>query len=122
MSGGIAYVLDPDDDFPERCNPELVELETPGAEDFEEIRALVEEHRDRTGSQVATHVLADWQGLIGSWVKVMPVDYKRALAEVAARPPAEAMALNGGDPGHDDDDDDPQTALALRTPGGDGDG
>ena len=45
MSGGIAYVLDPDGHFHERCNPELVELETPGAEDFEEIRALVEEHR-----------------------------------------------------------------------------
>ena len=120
MSGGIAYVLDPDGDFHERCNPELVELETPGAEDFEEIRALVEEHRDRTGSKVATHVLADWQGLIGSWVKVMPIDYKRALAEVAARPVAGASGLNGDGPGHDDDD--PQTTLAMRTPGGDGDG
>jgi glutamate synthase domain-containing protein 2/glutamate synthase domain-containing protein 1/glutamate synthase domain-containing protein 3 len=120
MSGGIAYVLDPDRTFAERCNTELVELETPGAEDFEEIRALVEEHHDRTGSQIATHVLADWQGLIGSWVKVMPVDYKRALAEVAARPLAEPVAVNGGDPGHDDDD--PETTLAMRTPGGDGDG
>src|SRR5436189_243869 len=38
MSGGIAYVLDRDGAFAERCNTELVELETPSAEDFEEIR------------------------------------------------------------------------------------
>jgi hypothetical protein len=68
---------------------------------------------------VATRVLADWQGLIGSWVKVMPVDYKRALAEVAAREPA-GVATNGGDPTHDDDD--PQASLAMRGPTGDGDG
>ena len=112
MSGGIAYVLDPDGSFHERCNPELVELETPSADDFEEIRALVEEHRDRTGSPVATHVLADWQELIGSWVKVMPVDYKRALGELAA---AQAAGLRSQSP---DDDDDLLTVAAS----GDGDG
>ncbi|HEY1594430.1 MAG TPA: glutamate synthase-related protein, partial [Thermoleophilaceae bacterium] len=85
MSGGIAYVLDKVGDFAERCNSELVELETPSAEDFEEIRALVEEHRERTGSTVATHVLAEWEHLIGTWVKVMPTDYRRALAEQAAK-------------------------------------
>src|SRR5205823_1796208 len=74
MSGGIAYVLDRDGAFAERCNTELVELETPSAEDFEEIRALVEEHRERTGSALATSAIADWEGLIGSWVKVMPTD------------------------------------------------
>jgi glutamate synthase domain-containing protein 2/glutamate synthase domain-containing protein 1/glutamate synthase domain-containing protein 3 len=85
MSGGIAYVLDKVGDFAERCNTELVELETPSAEDFEEIRALVEEHRDRTGSAVATHVLAEWEHLIGTWVKVMPTDYRRALEQTATR-------------------------------------
>jgi glutamate synthase (NADPH/NADH) large chain len=68
----------------------MVELEIPSAEDFEEIRALVEEHRDRTASTVATHVLAEWQTLIGSWVKVMPTDYKRVLRVMAE---AEAEGL-----------------------------
>ncbi|MGZ4202376.1 MAG: glutamate synthase-related protein, partial [Thermoleophilaceae bacterium] len=112
MSGGIAYVLDPDGSFHERCNTELVELETPSADDFEEIRALVEEHRDRTGSPLATHVLAGWQELIGSWVKVMPVDYKRALGELAA---AQAAGVRSQSP---DDDDDLLTVAAS----GDGDG
>src|SRR5207248_2234095 len=89
MSGGIAYVLDRDGGFAERCNTELVELETPSAEDFEEIRELVEEHRDRTGSALATSAIADWEGLIGSWVKVMPTDYRRALAEQATRRPTQ---------------------------------
>jgi hypothetical protein len=41
----------------------------------------VEEHRERTGSEVAERVLGDWDGLKGSWVKVFPRDYKRVLAE-----------------------------------------
>jgi glutamate synthase domain-containing protein 3 len=114
MSGGIAYVLDMDRTFAERCNVEMVELETPSAEDFEEIRALVEEHRDRTASTLATHVLADWQALIGSWVKVMPVDYKRVLAEVAAKRAAEPASVNGA-AAHDESE-------AVAMPTGDGDG
>jgi glutamate synthase domain-containing protein 2/glutamate synthase domain-containing protein 1/glutamate synthase domain-containing protein 3 len=100
MSGGIAYVLDKIGDFAERCNPELVELETPSAEDYEEIRALVEEHRERTGSAVATRTLADWDGLIGTWVKVMPTDYRRALAEQAAKAADDVGHLNGREPAH----------------------
>jgi glutamate synthase domain-containing protein 3 len=100
MSGGVAYVLDKVGDFAERCNTELVELETPSAEDFEEIRALVEEHRVRTGSAVATHVLAEWEHLIGIWVKVMPTDYRRALAEQAAKAADDVAALNGRPPAH----------------------
>ena len=48
----------------------------------------MEEHRDRTLSSVATSVIADWDGLIGSWVKVMPTDYRRALAQQATRRPS----------------------------------
>ena len=85
MSGGIAYVLDERGAFPDRCNPELVELEAPAADDLEEIRALVAEHGERTLSPVAARVLADWDDLREAWVKVMPRDYKRALAEAAER-------------------------------------
>jgi hypothetical protein len=81
MSGGIAYVLDADGEFAARCNMEMVELEGPADEDFAELRALVEEHRERTGSEVAARVLADWDALRGTWVKVMPLDFKRVLRE-----------------------------------------
>ncbi len=90
MSGGVAYVLDEEDLFDERCNKQIVDLEEPSAADLEELRALVEEHRERTDSPVAARVLADWDRLAGAWVKVMPRDYKRALAEMAEREAAGA--------------------------------
>jgi hypothetical protein len=69
---------------------ELVELEEPADEDFENVRALVTEHMERTGSTVAERTLADWDALRGSWVKVMPLDYKRALRELAEKQSVEA--------------------------------
>jgi glutamate synthase domain-containing protein 2/glutamate synthase domain-containing protein 1/glutamate synthase domain-containing protein 3 len=90
MSGGDAYVLDPDGEFPARCNMELVELEEPSEKDFSDVRALIEEHRERTGSEVAARVLSDWDSLRGSWIKVMPMDYKRALREQAEKASVEA--------------------------------
>jgi glutamate synthase (NADPH/NADH) large chain/glutamate synthase (ferredoxin) len=85
MSGGIAYVLDADQSFARRCNMGLVELETPSPEDALELRALIEEHARRTGSPVAARVLDAWDQLLGggAFVKVMPRDYKRVLAEQA---------------------------------------
>ncbi|TML37460.1 MAG: glutamate synthase large subunit [Actinobacteria bacterium] len=93
MSGGVAYVLDPEGAFPAKCNMEMVELEEPGDEDLDEVRALVEEHRERTGSTVAERVLADWDALRGAWVKVMPLDYKRVLRERE-----EAASIEAGEP------------------------
>jgi glutamate synthase domain-containing protein 3 len=90
MSGGMAFVLDEHDEFGARCNQEIVELEEPSEEDFENVRALVAEHRELTGSTVAERVLADWDALRGAWVKVMPKDYKRALRELAEREKAAA--------------------------------
>ena len=80
MSGGVAFVLDEDGRFPGRCNPELVGLEPVGGEDEQVLRALVEEHERRTGSALAARLLADWEGRLPRFVKVMPHDYKRALA------------------------------------------
>jgi glutamate synthase domain-containing protein 3 len=90
MSGGIAYVLDPEGKFPARCNTELVELERAGEDDLAAVRALVEEHGRRTGSPVAARTLERWGELEGAWVKVMPMDYKRALREAAERESEEA--------------------------------
>jgi glutamate synthase (NADPH/NADH) large chain/glutamate synthase (ferredoxin) len=83
MSGGIAYVLDPAGVFPRRCNTDLVDLEEPTAEDLDEVRALIEEHRCRTGSAVAERLLQRWPEAASAFVKVMPRDYKKALARLA---------------------------------------
>src|SRR5581483_12437355 len=80
MSGGIAYVLDLDGGFAGRCNRELVALEPLEDEDAELVRGLAEEHLERTGSAVAARVLADWEAARERFVKVIPHDYRRALA------------------------------------------
>ena len=92
MSGGIAYVFDPDRDFEKRCNLELVGLEEPGPNDREFIHGLVSEHARRTGSHLAEALLEDWLRVVGKFVKVMPHDYKRALAEQAERERTEVAA------------------------------
>ena len=84
MSGGIAYVYDVDNRFEGRCNLELVDLEELSDED-EAVRELISEHAQRTGSLVARNVLASWERARDRIVKVMPRDYKRALAEQAER-------------------------------------
>ncbi len=82
MSGGIAFVYDPHERFPANCNLEMVELErVVEAEDIEELERLVRNHRDFTGSTVAERLLEDWEESLKHFVKVMPIDYKRALAE-----------------------------------------
>jgi glutamate synthase domain-containing protein 3 len=83
MSGGIAYVLDEDGTFEARCNMELVGFDQISADDARELRELVAEHAQRTGSPVAERVLAQWSQLLPKFVKVMPHDYKRALEELA---------------------------------------
>jgi glutamate synthase (NADPH/NADH) large chain/glutamate synthase (ferredoxin) len=85
MSGGIAYVLDVDGRFEARVNRALVELEELESDDVDIVRALVERHRALTGSAVAERVLDAWDETLPRFVKVMPRDYKRALAELAAQ-------------------------------------
>jgi glutamate synthase domain-containing protein 2/glutamate synthase domain-containing protein 1/glutamate synthase domain-containing protein 3 len=86
MSGGIAYVLDEEGTFAERCNPELVALESLEVADLETVLALVEEHERRTGSTVAGRVLDYWQSTQLAFVKVMPHDYRAALEKHRDRP------------------------------------
>jgi glutamate synthase (NADPH) large chain len=83
MSGGIAYVLDPEHVFPRRCNTDLVELEALDTEDAHVVRDLVAEHARCTGSAVAVRVLERWREHEGAFVKVIPRDYKAALARTA---------------------------------------
>jgi len=84
MSGGIAYVFDPQDEFLSCCNLEMVALErVEGGADELELRELIEKHQRYTGSAIAQAILSDWEVSVGKFHKVMPVDYKRALAELS---------------------------------------
>jgi glutamate synthase domain-containing protein 2/glutamate synthase domain-containing protein 1/glutamate synthase domain-containing protein 3 len=81
MSGGVAYVLDESGDFGAlRCNTEMVELEhVTDPADVEELRSLIEKHLQYTRSTVAQTILDAWEDYLPRFVKIMPVDYKRAL-------------------------------------------
>ena len=85
MSGGIAYVLDVNEDFRERCvNTAIVSFEAIDDGDEIELRELVAQHLAYTDSAVAASLLADWDASLARFVKVMPNDYRRVLNEQAA--------------------------------------
>ncbi len=92
MSGGVAYVYDKDRRFERRCNLELVDLESLTEADDEEVKALISEHAQRTGSLVARNVLASWERTRERIVKVMPRDYRRVLEERAERDAGAAVS------------------------------
>ncbi len=82
MSGGIAYVWDQEGEFLQNCNLGMVELEgLSDDEDVGEVKQLLNMHLEYTGSSVAEHVLAQWDRVSPQFVKVMPVDYRRVLAQ-----------------------------------------
>jgi glutamate synthase (NADPH) large chain len=122
MSGGVAYVLDEQGDFEKLCNMAMVELEpVPEEEDInarffghagdletsgrvdvmadltrfdaERLRYLVSNHARYTGSKRAAEVLANWDDYLPKFRKVMPVEYRRALAELKAQEEAEKPRL-----------------------------
>ncbi len=77
MSGGIAYLLDPD---PRQVNAEMADLEPLGRGDGEFLAGLIGRHLAETGSAVAARLLADWDAALARFRRVMPKDYKRVLA------------------------------------------
>ncbi|WP_342803692.1 glutamate synthase large subunit [Pontiella sulfatireligans] len=80
MSGGIAYVYDADGLFADKCNMEMIELGKMRANaDIADLKAMIEAHQLKTGSTVAANMLADWDGTLDKFVKVIPTDYKRML-------------------------------------------
>ncbi|TAK99974.1 MAG: glutamate synthase subunit alpha, partial [Rhodospirillaceae bacterium] len=110
MSGGIAYVLDEDGSFRQRCNLAMVELEKvhiepvsagengdlgglladPLRNDAARLYALIERHRHYTGSVRAKNILENWNRSVSKFIKVVPVDYRRALTDLAAAKAQEA--------------------------------
>jgi glutamate synthase (NADPH/NADH) large chain len=124
MSGGIAYVLDEQGNFEDRCNLAQVELEPIEAEDLalEEIdhqggdleshglvdvshdmtrfdairlRQLIQKHLHYTDSEVARRILDHWEVYMPKFVKVMPVEYRRALQEIQAKKVADTAVIKG---------------------------
>jgi len=84
MSGGVAYVWDPAKNFSKNCNMESFELESlSSANDIIELKTLIQNHHAYTGSSVAESILNTWKTSLADFVKVMPTDYKRVLAERA---------------------------------------
>ena len=79
MSGGIAYVHDPDGVFPSNVNYEMVELEHVSGADEEWLRNTIQRHMELTGSEVASRILAAWTVEVPRFRKVMPRDYKAVL-------------------------------------------
>jgi glutamate synthase (NADPH/NADH) large chain len=85
MSGGVAYVLDATGDFRGRCNLDMVDLERLALpEDVDLLRDLLIQHAGYTGSAVAARHLKDWDRSVETFVKVMPLDYRRVLEEQRA--------------------------------------
>ncbi|MFB3120502.1 MAG: hypothetical protein ACE1Y2_08255 [Stenotrophomonas maltophilia] len=82
MSGGIAFVYDPDDDFQIRFNPGLADLElVTDPEDITTLRSMIEDHLRHTGSGPAAQFLGNWQQALPRFKKIMPRDYRRVLEE-----------------------------------------
>ena len=80
MSGGVAYVLDEHQLFDTLCNLDMVDLESIyQEEDHRVLRDLIGRHYDLTGSVQARRILDNWQEMSGKFVKVMPIDYRKAL-------------------------------------------
>jgi glutamate synthase (NADPH/NADH) large chain len=112
MSGGVAYVYDPDAQFTDLCNPSMVDVlpVSPGRDeedgagrpqqrtsgvydagmgdmlrhDADRLRILLERHHLHTGSKRARALLDDWDNALAHFVKVMPRDYAHALKQLEA--------------------------------------
>ncbi len=88
MSGGIAYVYDPENKFSNGlCNTETIEFECISDEDATELKVIIEKHVLYTKSKKGASLLADWNTSLANFVKVMPTEYKRALERLATEEP-----------------------------------
>ena len=121
MSGGIAYIYDPENNFATNCNMSMVDLETITPSNIEEnknleapqqlsissensgmgymlsydeerLRILVERHRLLTGSKKANYLLENWDSSLRKFIKVVPKDYRRALLELQADESSKVVA------------------------------
>jgi len=81
MSGGIAYILDENGDFSEKCNMEFIEIEKLHEdEDIDTLNKIIIEHYEYTNSKKAKKILDNWDEYIVKFKKVIPTVYKEILA------------------------------------------
>eukprot|EP00037_Helgoeca_nana_P022876 m.235640 g.235640 ORF g.235640 m.235640 type:complete len:1469 (-) comp26160_c0_seq1:78-4484(-) len=92
MSGGIAYVYDPERKLQTLVNKEMVELESveEKSANERELKSLIQQHRRYTKSSVASRMLDNWKTSLANFVQVMPTEYRRAMAELRASEAAAA--------------------------------
>ena len=84
MSGGIAYIYNPDNAVDtNNFNMEMVELEELTLTDIKEIKTLIENHFNYTSSPLAKGILDKWENNTKKFIKVMPTEYKKALERLA---------------------------------------
>jgi len=84
MSGGVAFVYDPEGTFATQVSPDQREaFEQLSGDDFIWLRDTITEHRDKTGSAVADRILSDWSQQVNHFVKVMPREYKKVLLAIS---------------------------------------
>jgi glutamate synthase domain-containing protein 3 len=82
MSGGLAFVWDPDKSLYLRMNHEMVDIDPIDDEDVEWLRTIVTQHMEATGSVVAERILTKWWRSVSKFTKIFPKDYKRVLEAV----------------------------------------
>ncbi|MFA6378873.1 MAG: glutamate synthase subunit alpha, partial [Candidatus Omnitrophota bacterium] len=83
MSGGIAYVYDPDNKLDGRCNLAMIDLELIKEDkDIAELKKMIKLHFDYTQSKKAKYILDRWEACLPSFVKVFPMEYRRVLGEM----------------------------------------
>lgn len=92
MSGGVAYVLDEDGSFEGNLNKEMVQFTNLDEEAIVEVKALIEEHVENTGSPKGKELLSNFENYVPKFVKIIPNDYKRMLETIKAK---EAQGLEG---------------------------
>jgi glutamate synthase (NADPH/NADH) large chain len=79
MSGGLAFVYDVNGSFCEKCNLEMVDIESVQHEDIPKLFQLITDHARFTHSAVAQFLVKDFSNQVQSFVKIYPKDYKKAL-------------------------------------------
>lgn len=84
MSGGIAYVYDPNRIFDRNCNLDMVDLElVRDPNDAEELRSMINRHFKYTGSKTAEDILLNWEARLPYFIKVFPMEYRRVLGQMS---------------------------------------
>ncbi|GAB1307578.1 glutamate synthase large subunit [Urechidicola sp. KH5] len=88
MSGGIAYVFDAEDKFTKGlCNTETIEFEAISAQDEQELKDMITKHVANTNSNRGKEILNNWKSSLKKFVKVMPIEYKKALIRIETEEP-----------------------------------